>query len=75
MADIDQAKNHVHVLFYIWLTDTNGSRFADALRRAAREYVDTGFVKVSVAPVGGSQPDRALLNFDRMLQNVTLWGQ
>lgn len=35
VADIDTAKDHVHVLFYIWLTDTNGSRVADALKRAA----------------------------------------
>ncbi len=35
VADIDAAKDHVHVLFYIWLTDINGSRVADALKRAA----------------------------------------
>lgn len=39
VADIDAAKHHVHVLFYIWLTDTNGSRFADALKRAAARGV------------------------------------
>ncbi len=39
VADIDAAKHHVHVLFYIWLTDANGSRFADALKRAAARGV------------------------------------
>ena len=39
VADIDAAKHHVHVMFYIWLTDTNGSRFADALKRAAARGV------------------------------------
>jgi cardiolipin synthase len=24
VADIDAAKDHVHVLFYIWLPDRNG---------------------------------------------------
>jgi len=35
VADIDAAEKHVHVLFYIWLTDGNGTRFAEALIRAA----------------------------------------
>ncbi|MBL8887946.1 MAG: cardiolipin synthase [Phycisphaerales bacterium] len=35
IADIDAAKEHVHVLFYIWLPDGNGCRVADALIRAA----------------------------------------
>ncbi len=26
VADIDAANDHVHVLFFIWLTDTNGSK-------------------------------------------------
>ena len=39
VADIDAAKDHVHVLFYIWLTDTNGNRVADALKRAAARGV------------------------------------
>jgi cardiolipin synthase A/B len=39
VADIDAAKDHVHVLFYIWLTDKNGSRFAEALKRAAARGV------------------------------------
>ena len=39
VADIDAAKEHVHVLFYIWLTDGNGCRVADALMRAAARGV------------------------------------
>jgi len=39
IADIDAATQHVHVLFYIWLTDNNGCRVADALMRAAARGV------------------------------------
>jgi cardiolipin synthase len=39
VADIDAAKEHVHVLFYIWLTDGNGGRVAEALMRAAARGV------------------------------------
>ena len=39
VADIDAARDHVHVLFYIWLTDHNGSRIADALKRAVNRGV------------------------------------
>lgn len=35
VEDIDAAQEHVHLLFYIWLTDTNGTRVADAVIRAA----------------------------------------
>jgi cardiolipin synthase len=39
VADIDAAQEHVHVLFYIWLTDGNGRCVADALTRAAARGV------------------------------------
>ena len=39
VADIDAARDHVHVLFYIWLDDGNGGRIADALKRAAARGV------------------------------------
>jgi cardiolipin synthase len=39
VADIDAARDHVHVLFYIWLDDGNGARVADALKRAAARGV------------------------------------
>jgi cardiolipin synthase len=34
-ADIDAAKHHVHLLFYIWLPDGNGCKIVEALKRAA----------------------------------------
>ena len=39
IADIDTAEDHVHLMFYIWLTDTNGLKVADALKRAAARGV------------------------------------
>lgn len=33
--DIDAAKDHVHLLFYIWLPDYNGCKVVEALKRAA----------------------------------------
>lgn len=39
VADIDAAREHVHLLFYIWLTDHNGLRVVEALKRAARRDV------------------------------------
>lgn len=35
VADIDAARDHVHLLFYIWLPDTNGCKVVEALKRAA----------------------------------------
>ncbi len=35
VADIDAATDHVHVLYYIWLTDGTGTDVAEALIRAA----------------------------------------
>jgi cardiolipin synthase len=35
VADIDAAKDNVHLLFYIWLPDNNGCKVAEALKRAA----------------------------------------
>ena len=35
VEDIDRATDHVHLLFYIWLTDHNGERVAETLERAA----------------------------------------
>lgn len=39
VADIDGARHHVHLLFYIWLTDGNGCRVAAAIQRAAARGV------------------------------------
>ncbi len=35
VADIDAAVDHVHLVFYIWLDDGNGTRMAEAVLRAA----------------------------------------
>lgn len=35
VADIDAAREHVHVLFYIWLPDNNGCKIVESLKRAA----------------------------------------
>jgi cardiolipin synthase len=39
VADIDAARFHVHLLFYIWLTDRNGCKMVEALKRAAARGV------------------------------------
>jgi cardiolipin synthase len=39
VADIDAAKDHVHVLFYILLPDHNGCKVVEALKRAAARGV------------------------------------
>jgi cardiolipin synthase len=39
VEDIDAAREHVHLLFYIWLPDNNGVRVAEALCRAAARGV------------------------------------
>jgi cardiolipin synthase len=39
VADIDAARSHVHLLFYIWLPDKNGCKIAAALMRAAARGV------------------------------------
>ncbi|MBL0715980.1 MAG: PLDc N-terminal domain-containing protein, partial [Desulfosarcina sp.] len=39
VADIDAAKDHIHLLFYIWLPDNNGCKVAEALKRAAARGV------------------------------------
>lgn len=39
VADIDAAKDHVHLAFYIWLPDNNGLKVVAALKRAAARKV------------------------------------
>lgn len=39
VADIEQAREHVHINFYIWLDDRNGGKVADAVCSAARRGV------------------------------------
>ena len=40
VEDIDAARTTVHLLFYIWLSDTNGLRVAEAAKRAAQRGVE-----------------------------------
>ena len=37
--EIDRARDHVHILFYIWLPDDSGEKIADAVARAAARGV------------------------------------
>ncbi|MCE2749185.1 MAG: cardiolipin synthase [Rhodobacter sp.] len=39
VEDIDAATHHVHILFYIWLPDRNGTKVAEAVMRAAARGV------------------------------------
>jgi cardiolipin synthase len=39
VADIEQAREHVHINFYIWLNDRHGGKVADAVCSAARRGV------------------------------------
>ena len=39
VEDIDAATAHVHMLFYIWLPDRNGTKIAEAVMRAAARGV------------------------------------
>lgn len=39
VTDMDAARESIHLLFYIWLDDTNGLRIAEAAKRAARRGV------------------------------------
>ena len=39
VRDIDAARDHVHICFYIWLTDHNGTKIIDAICRATSRGV------------------------------------
>lgn len=39
VTDIDAAIDHVHLVFYIWVPDRNGTKMADALKRAVARGV------------------------------------
>ncbi len=39
VKDMDEAEDHIHLTFYIWLADNNGLKVADALKRAATRGV------------------------------------
>lgn len=61
VRDIDAAQEHVHLLFYIWLPDGNGTKVAEALMRAARRGV---VCRAMVDDVGS-----------RSLIRSPLWGE
>ena len=52
LRDIAAAKDHVHILFYIWLDDRMGRRLASAVAEAAQRGVDC---RVVVDAVGSRQ--------------------
>ena len=39
VADMDAAREHIHLIFYIWLVDNNGLKVVEALKRAAARGV------------------------------------
>ena len=39
VADMDAARGHIHLIFYIWLADNNGLKVVEALKRAAARGV------------------------------------
>lgn len=55
VQDIDAARDHVHIVFYIWLPDNNGLKMVAALQRAAARKVAC---RVMVDGVGS----RSLIN-------------
>lgn len=65
VADIDAARQHVHILQYIYGDDATGRRVADALARAVKRGVDCRVMMDAV----GSQ--RALI---RLAPRMRAWG-
>ncbi|MDO5632300.1 MAG: cardiolipin synthase [Paracoccus sp. (in: a-proteobacteria)] len=61
VAAIDAARDHVHLLFYIWLPDDSGTRVADAVVRAVGRGV---VVRVIVDALGS-----------RLLVRSPLWAR
>lgn len=59
--DVQQAREHVHIAFYIWLDDVNGGRMADAVCAAAQRGVHC---RVMVDALGS----RALIDGPRWTQ-------
>ena len=58
IAAIDAATDHVHLLFYIWLDDTTGTRVARAAEAAARRGVT---VRIIVDALGSRSFTRSAL--------------
>lgn len=49
VADIDAATSHVHLLYYMFVPDTNGERVVEAIERAARRGIDCRIMADAVA--------------------------
>jgi cardiolipin synthase len=61
VEDIDAATDHVHLLFYIWLPDGNGTRMAEAVVRGASRGVTC---RVMVDDLGSRSMIRSGLALD-----------
>jgi len=62
VEDIDAAREHVHLVFYIYEEDTTGRRVSDALERAARRGVTVRLLVDGIGSKGFLRgPDRARL--------------
>lgn len=81
VADIDAAQSTVHIGFYIWLADTNGTKVADAVSRAARRGVTC---RILVDAVGSraflrshlwAQMKQAGATCVAALQDLPRWGK
>jgi cardiolipin synthase len=57
VADIDQARNHVHLLYYIFADDETGRKIVDSLGRAAKRGVTC---RVLIDALGSRRWSRAL---------------
>jgi cardiolipin synthase len=58
VADIDAAREHVHLLYYIYADDATGQQVTDALARAVKRGVTC---RVLIDAVGARRPLRTLL--------------
>lgn len=74
ISDIDAAKRHVHLMFYIWLPDYNGVKMVEALKRAAargvtvRAMVDDLGSRSLVRSKYWSEMSKAGVNLARVLK-------
>ena len=58
VADIDAARDHVHLLYYIYADDATGQKVTDALARAVKRGVTC---RVLIDALGARRPLRTLL--------------
>ena len=70
VADIDAAQEHVHLLFYIWLTDNNGRKIVAALRRAAARGV-----RCRALVDGLGQPGPGMWKIEKPVATMFVWAE